>query len=74
MDPSLDVTVGEPQASVAVAVPNAASIADAVGLQPSVVAVPLAVIAGGVLSAVHVTVEEAEAELPQPSEAVNVLV
>jgi hypothetical protein len=72
--PSLNVIVVVPQPSVAVAVPNAAVISEAEGLQPSDVAVPVAVIDGGVRSAVHVTVLAAVAELPQPSDAVNVLV
>src|SRR4029453_10060162 len=58
----------------AVAVPRAASISEAEGLQPSVVVVPLAVMAGPLRSRIHVTVAEAVAELPQPSEAVKVLV
>jgi hypothetical protein len=72
--PSLDVTVGVPQASVAVAVPRAASIAADDGLHPGVNVVPVAVIVGGVLSLVHVTVLEAVAVLPQASVAVHVLV
>jgi hypothetical protein len=40
--------VGVPQASVAVAVPSAAVISEAEGLQPKVKAVPLVVIVGGV--------------------------
>ena len=48
--PSLDVNVGVPQLSVAVADPSAASIFAAVGLHPSVVVVPVAVIVGGVTS------------------------
>ena len=71
--PSTEVTVGVPQASLAVAEPRAALISDAAGLHPRVV-VPVAVIVGAVRSEVHVTVLEAVAELPQPSEAVNVLV
>jgi hypothetical protein len=67
------VTVGVPQASVAVAVPNAAAIAADDGLQVNVPAV-VTVIVGGVRSAVHVIVEEAVAVLPQASVAVNVLV
>jgi hypothetical protein len=51
----LKVSVGAPQASEAVAVPSAAVILDAAGLQPKVVAVPFAVIVGVVLS-VTVTV------------------
>jgi len=72
--PSLCVIVTAPQASVAVALPNALLISDAAGLQPSVVVVPLAMIDGGVLSFVHVMVLAAVAELPQPSMAVKVLV
>ena len=44
------------QPSVAVADPSAASIAAADGLQPRVLAVPVAVITGGIRSVVHVTV------------------
>ena len=72
--PSLEVMVVLPQASVAVAEPSAALISATDGLQPSVVVVPLAVIDGAVLSAVHVIVLEAVAVLPQTSLAVNVLV
>jgi uncharacterized protein YheU (UPF0270 family) len=72
--PSLDVIVVVLQPSVAVADPSAASISEAEGLQPSVVVVPAAVMEGPLRSRVHVTVVEAVAELPQPSEAVNVLV
>jgi hypothetical protein len=68
------ILVTGPQASVAVALPNALLISDAAGLHASEVAVPVAVIVGGVLSCVHVTVLAAVAELPQPSEAINVLV
>ena len=71
--PSLDVTVGVPHASVAVAVPSAALVAADDGLHP-VIVVPVAVMVGGVLSCVHVTVLEAVAVLPQPSVAVHVLV
>ena len=46
----LVVKVGAPQASEAVALPSAALMSDAVGLQPSVVGVPFAVIIGIVLS------------------------
>ena len=73
--PSLDVIVGDPvQLSVAVALPNAAVIAEAAGLHASVMVVKLPVNVGGVGSSVHVTVLAAVAELPQPSVAVNVLV
>ena len=72
--PSLAVTVAVLQPSVAVAEPSAALISEAEGLQPRVVVVPVAVIDGPLRSRIHVTVEEAVAELPQPSEAVKVLV
>ena len=70
----LNVIVGAPHASVAFAVPNAALISPADGLQPSVNVVPVAVIPGGTRSLVHVTVREAVDVLPQASLAVNVLV
>ena len=63
-----------PQLSVAVALPNAPSMAAVVGLQPSVVVVPVGVTVGGVTSNVQVTVLDAVAVLPQPSVAVHVLV
>ena len=63
-----------PHASVATAEPRAALISAAVGLQPKVVAVPVAVIDGGTRSLVHVTVLEVVAVLPQASTAVNVLI
>jgi hypothetical protein len=72
--PSAVVIVVVLQPSVAVAVPSAASISEAEGLQPRVVVVPLAVMDGPLRSRIQVTVEEAVAELPQPSEAVKVLV
>ena len=72
--PSLEVIVVLPQASVAVAVPRAALISAADGLQPSVVVVPLVVIVGAILSAVQVIVLDTVAVLPQISLAVNVLV
>ena len=59
---------------MAVAVPNALFISDALGLHPSVNDVPPVVRVGGVTSCVHVTVLDAVAVLPQPSSAVNVLV
>ena len=62
------------QASVAVAVPRAAFISPADGLQPSVVVVPPVVSTGGVISEIHVTVLDAVELLPQASRAVNVLV
>ena len=71
---SLVVTVGEPQASVAVALPRAPSIVAVDGLHASVVAAPVAVIVGAVTSTVHVAVRDAVAVLPQASAAVNILV
>jgi hypothetical protein len=67
--PSVNDIVGEPQASVAVAVPRAALISEAAGLQPSEVAVPVAVITGGVISTVLVISCEHVALLPQASTA-----
>src|SRR4030095_9215356 len=72
--PSLEDTVGTPQASVAVAVPNAPFISSAEGLHPSDVPVPPVVNTGSALSAVHVTVRAAVEVLPQASIAINVLV
>ena len=72
--PSVAETDAVLQPSVAVAVPSAALISEADGLHPSVVVVPVAVIDGPLRSRIHVTVVEAVAELPQPSEAVKVLV
>ena len=72
--PSEEVIVTAPHASVATALPNAALMSAAVGLHPRVVAVPVAVIDGGVRSAVHVTVLEVVAVLPQASTAVKVLI
>ena len=72
--PSLDVTVGVPQASVAVAVPRAPLISEAEGLQPSVVVVPPVVSVGGVTSTIHVIVLDAVDVLPHPSFAWKVLV
>jgi hypothetical protein len=69
-----EILVTAPQASVAVAVPRAASIRPAAGLHASVSVVPVAVITGGVRSEVQVTVLEVVALLPQASIAVNVLV
>ena len=72
--PSEDVTVGVPQASVAVAVPRAALISEATGLHASVNVVPPVAITGGVTSLVQFMVLAAVAELPQASLAVKVLV
>jgi hypothetical protein len=65
------VTVGVPHASLAVTVVTSA--AGTVALQPSEISAGQ-VMSGAVLSRVHVTVLAAVAELPQPSEAVNVLI
>jgi hypothetical protein len=72
--PFVNVIVGLPQASVAVAVPKARSIAVAEGLHPSAKAFPELLIKGGVLSLVHVTVLDAVEVLPHASLAVHVLV
>ena len=74
IDPSVDVIVVVLQPSVAVAVPSAALISEAEGLQPSVGVAPVIIMAGGLGTLVHVTVVEAVAVLPQASLAVNVLV
>src|SRR6266487_2492117 len=66
--------VGVPQASVAVAVPNAPFIAAVDGLHPSSSAPPVAVSVGAVISNVHVAVRDVVDVLPQPSIAVHVLV
>ena len=66
--------VGLPQASGAVAVPNAAFISPLDGLQPSVVVVPLAMSVDPARPTVHGTVLAAVEILPQASLAVNVLV
>jgi hypothetical protein len=72
--PSVAETDAVLQPSLAVAVPRAASISEADGLQPKVFVVPVAVMDGPLRSRIHVTVVEAVAELPQPSEALKVLV
>ena len=72
--PSVNVTIGVPHAADAVAVPRAALISEAVGLQPSVVVVPVTVIVGGLGALNQVTVLDTVALLPQASIAVNVLV
>src|SRR6266487_1402443 len=66
--------VGVPQASVAVAVPNAPFIAAEDGLHPSASVPPVAVSVGAVTSNVHVAVRDVVDVLPQPSVAVHVLV
>ena len=63
-----------PHASVAVAVPNALLISDAVGLHPRLRVVPPTTPVGGVKSCVHVTVLDVVAVFVQPSVAVKVLV
>ena len=64
-----------PHASVAVAVPSAASIDAADGLQPRDNVVPVAVITGTVTSCVQEIVLETEsAVLPHASVAVQILV
>ena len=73
-DPSLDVTVAAPQASVAEAPPSEASICDVVGLQVCSAGAVLRLIDGGVRSTVQVTVLGIAFVLPQPSVAVKVLV
>jgi hypothetical protein len=65
MLPSLEDTVGTPQASVAVAVPNAPLISPADGLQPRVVVVPPVVSTGGVRSSIQLTVLDVVDVLPQ---------
>jgi hypothetical protein len=71
--PSVNVTVGVPQPSVAVADPSAAVISEAAGLHPSDVAVPVAVMVGGVRSLVQLTVLVMVAVLLHASVAINVL-
>ena len=65
-----------PQASVALAIPRAASIAAELGLHPKLpfAGVPVAVITGAVTSTVQVAVLDVVAVLPQASVAVKVLV
>src|SRR5688572_32341803 len=70
---SEEVIVTAPHASVAVAVPKAASISPAEGLHPKVLVVPVAVIVGGVRSLVQVTVLEEVAVLPQASTEIRIV-
>ena len=72
--PSVKLTVGVPQAADAVAVPRAALISEAAGLQPRVGVAPVIIIVGGLGALVQVTVLVTVAVLPQASTAVNVLV
>jgi len=68
------VTVGVPQSSVAVALPNAASMSAVVGLHPNPKLFPVALRVGTVTSNVQVAVREVVDVLPQASVAVKVLV
>jgi hypothetical protein len=72
--PSLKETTGVPQLSVAEAVPSAALICAAEGLQPAFNVVPEAVISGAVVSTTQVMVLDALDTLPQASAAENVRV
>src|SRR5258705_8849733 len=72
--PSVNVTIGVPNAAVAVADPRATVISEDTGLHTSVIEAGVIIIVGGLGALVHVTVLEVEAVLPQPSIAVNVLV
>ena len=71
---SAEVTAAVLHVSAALAVPKAASISAAVGLQAKDRVVPLAVIVGADVSTVQVTVREAVEELLQASFAVKVRV
>ena len=72
---SLEVGVLTEQLSVAVAVPNAASISFTDGLHPSVNVVPVAVITGNSVSVDQVTVRLTSiAALPHASVTLNILV
>jgi hypothetical protein len=62
------------QLSLKLAVPNAALIADVVGLQPRLLVPPLNVIVGIIKSTIQLIVLEAVAKLPQSSVAVQDLV
>jgi hypothetical protein len=72
--PSVAAIVTGPHASVAVAVPSALLISPADGLHPRVSVVPPVASAGGVTSAIHVTVLDAVDVLLHPSIASHVLV
>ena len=71
---SVEVTVGVPHASVAVAVPSAPLIVAVDGLHPSASSLPVATKVGLVKSSVQLAVLEVVDVLPQPSIAVHVLV
>jgi hypothetical protein len=68
------ILVTGPQASLAVALPNAAVISEAAGLHPRVTSLYEPLNTGGARSAVQVTVLVTVAVLPQASIAINVLV
>ena len=75
--PSVEFGVTDPQLSVAVAVPKAASIVAGKGLQPGMApfaGVPVAVITGALKSNVQLAVREVLDVFPQASVAVHVLV
>jgi hypothetical protein len=72
--PSLKDITGIPQLSVAEAVPSAALIWAAVGLQPAFNVLPEAVISGAVVSTTQVIVRDVPDTLLQASVAVKVLV
>src|SRR4030095_6582490 len=72
MGPSLEVNVITPQASLAVAVPNAPLISPADGLQPNVVVVPFEIIIGGVISTVQLICCTHEDIFPHSSVAIHV--
>jgi hypothetical protein len=72
--PSKKETTGVPQLSVAEAVPSAALIWAAVGLQPAFNVVPEAVISGAIVSTTQVMVRDVPDTLPQASAAEKVRV
>jgi len=72
IDPVVVVTVGVPQASVAVALPSAPLMVADVGLHPSGASLPVAVSIGGVRSSVQVAVRDADDVLPHISVADHV--
>jgi hypothetical protein len=72
--PSLEVTIGVLHAAVAVALPSAAVISEADGLQPRVTEAGVIIIAGGLGALNQVTVLVTVAVLPQASVAIKVLV
>jgi hypothetical protein len=72
--PSLNDITGVPQLSVAEAVPSAALIWAAVGLQLAFNVVPEAVMSGAVISTTQVMVRDVPDTLPQASAAEKVRV